>query len=457
MERICKNHPDRKSKRKCYTCHEYICSECQLIASHHIFCSKLCHRKYLIRSTLDRVRTSVGKINNWTRRRIRSFRVSSLRLVMDFILLIGLLICILLLRSVTREVSALKGISPIVVDLSRTGENGESKAPIEPVLSLDKKPRAMVLRNFIDITGEANDNVILSLSVNGKLTNVTLAESGRFYFEKVALRRGSNKIVIRAVAEDGSTSVLEEINTFYGSPTLNYLARSFDRGSVNEHRIALTFDGGAEDNVAGEILDYLAEKNVKCTMFLTGPFIDRHREIVRRMVAEGHEVGNHTWSHPHLTSFEINRRHNTLPEVNREIIQSELGRTARLFEKVTGKKMAPLWRAPYGEHNLQIRQWAAEIGFRHVGWTIGYGNGESMDTMDWVADTTATNYRSSEEILERILNFGETNSTKANGSIALMHLGSNRTFDRVHNILPTLIDSLRARGYELVSASELLQ
>jgi len=139
------------------------------------------------------------------------------------------------------------------------------------------------------------------------------------------------------------------------------------------------------------------------------------------------------------------------------VVQSELLKTAQLFEKVTGRKMAPLWRAPFGEHNLQIRQWAAEIGFRHVGWTIGYGNGESMDTMDWVADTTAANYHSSKEILQKILSFGNSSQLAANGSIALMHLGSNRSADPAHKIIPALIDSLRARGYELVMASELMQ
>lgn len=405
---------------------------------------------------MDAISKWLARIGTWIQSKFQALGVSHLRLVLDFVLLAGLLACVLLLRSVIREVGELKGIRPVVVDLGKTEKIEPSELSESPI-SIEQKPQAMVLRNTIDITGEADDNVILSVSVNGRLTNVTLAKSGQFYFEDVPLRRGSNKIIIRAIGEDGSTTLLEELSTFYGSPTLNYLSRSFDRGGLNERQIALTFDGGAEDNAAAEILNYLAEKNIKCTMFLTGAFIDRYKYLVRRMVAEGHEVGNHTWSHPHFTSYEINRRHNTRPDVNRETVQSELLRTARLFEKVTGQKMSPLWRAPYGEHNLQIRQWAAEIGFRHVGWTIGYGNGESMDTLDWVADTTASTYRSSQEILKNILSFGESNPLKANGSIALMHLGTNRTSDPAHKIIPALIDSLRGRGYDLVTASELLQ
>jgi len=406
---------------------------------------------------LDKFIKSTVNIYNLIRSKIRALKISYPQLALDFILFIGLLSCILLLRSVIREVKDLKGVRPVIVDLSQINYGEKPSSPSEPSLAIDKKPQAMVLRNIIDITGEAEDNTILSLSVNNKLTSVTLAKGNHFCFDNVSLQRGINKIVVRAIGEDGSTAVLEEMNTFYGNPTFNYLSKSFDRGDLHKHQVALTFDGGAEENATNEILDYLAEKRVTCTLFLTGAFIEHNKHLVRRMVADGHEVGNHTWTHPHLTSYAMNRLHNTLPDVNREIVQSELLRTARLFEQVTGQKMAPLWRAPYGEHNLQIRQWAAEIGFRHVGWTIGYGNGESMDTMDWVADTTASNYRSSEEILQKVLSFGKSNSLKANGCIALMHLGTNRTHDQAHKMLPALIDSLRGRGYELVTASELLQ
>jgi peptidoglycan/xylan/chitin deacetylase (PgdA/CDA1 family) len=457
MDRTCKNHPDRTAKRKCFYCHENICSECQFIASHHIFCSSRCHRLFLFHSVLNNVKKWLSKIYIRVRDGFRGLGLSPVRLALDFILLIGLLTCILLLRSVIQEVGALKGIRPLVVDLSRDEEMVEPTEPTESYLSIDDKPQAMVLQNTIDINGESDNNIILSLSVNGKLTHVTLAKGGHFHFENVQLRRGSNKIVIRAVGEDGSMVMLEELNTFFGGPTFRYLSRSFDRGSLSKPQIALTFDGGAEENATADILNFLAEKDIQCTMFLTGAYIDRNKYLVRRMVEDGHEVANHTWNHPHLTTYEINRRHSTRPEVNRELVQSELTRTAQLFERITGQKMAPLWRAPYGEHNLQIRQWAAEIGFRHVGWTIGYGNGETMDTQDWVADTTASNYHSSQEILENILSFGEANSLNANGCIALMHLGTNRTSDQAHKIIPTLIDSLHARGYELVTASELLR
>ena len=190
-------------------------------------------------------------------------------------------------------------------------------------------------------------------------------------------------------------------------------------------------------------------------MFLTGQFIDRNPDLVRLMIEDGHEIANHTWSHPRLTTFVQNNQHQTHPEMNKEKLQQELKKTQKLFENTTGKKMVPFWRAPFGEHNLQIRRWAAELGYRQIGWTLG--RGESLDTMDWVADSSVSYYLSSGEILARILDFGQDNENGANGGIILMHLDSKRENDHAFAILPTMIDSLRGRGYELVKISEMIQ
>ena len=119
MENTCKNHPDRTAKRKCYSCHKYICSECQRIVSHHFFCSTKCHRKYVIQSFLDKFKKSLINFFKRIRSKFRAYNITPLRLILDVVLVAGLLICILLLRSVIREVGDLKGIRPVVVDLSQ--------------------------------------------------------------------------------------------------------------------------------------------------------------------------------------------------------------------------------------------------------------------------------------------------------------------------------------------------
>lgn len=233
------------------------------------------------------------------------------------------------------------------------------------------------------------------------------------------------------------------------------LEADFSRGLTSERKMALTFDGGAEADATEEILDTLKSRGVRTTIFLTGQYIGRHPDLVRRMVRDGHEIGNHTFSHSHLTTFAANRRHETLPGVTKEFMQSELREAARLFEEVAGTPMSPYWRAPYGEHNPAIRRWAAEIGYLHVGWTRDPAAGENLDTRDWVADPHSPIYHRPEEVRERILNFGKGSPVQANGGIILLHLGTQRKEDRVHEELPAIIDGLRRQGYGLVPVSEL--
>jgi len=232
------------------------------------------------------------------------------------------------------------------------------------------------------------------------------------------------------------------------------LARDVARGDVRLRQVALTFDGGAEANAAPEILDVLRAREARVTVFLTGGFIRRHPDVVRRLVREGHEVGNHTDAHPHLTAYAATGRHETLPGVTREFVQRELARTAEAFARATGGRLAPYWRAPYGEHNAEIRSWAAEAGYRHVAWT--HGVGEDLDTRDWVSDRGSHIYWSAEEIRDRILAFGRGRPEEANGGIILMHLGTTRQADRAHARLRDIVDGLRGRGYGLVTIGEML-
>jgi peptidoglycan/xylan/chitin deacetylase (PgdA/CDA1 family) len=238
-------------------------------------------------------------------------------------------------------------------------------------------------------------------------------------------------------------------------PVPAFLARNIIRGETSRKQIALTFDGGAGDACAEQILDILKQKKLCCTMFLTGAFIKRYPQLVMRMVQEGHEIGNHTWSHPHLTTYEQDQQQRTRAGITRERLQQELTKTADLFLKITGRKMAPLWRAPFGEQNADIRRWAAEIGYLQIGWTTG--GGQTMDSLDWVADSTSAIYHSSPEILQRLLQFGQHEASGANGGIILMHMDTQRRTDPAYSILPTLIDSMREQGYTFATISDIIR
>jgi peptidoglycan/xylan/chitin deacetylase (PgdA/CDA1 family) len=320
---------------------------------------------------------------------------------------------------------------------------------------ITESPEAKVTKSNIVISGEAADSLIISLKVNNVLTAAVLPKKGVFTFENVELEIGANEIIVYAMNTGGAVTVLQKLTTDYGSKRLSFMSRNITRGKRARQQLALTFDGGSGNGATNDILDILDEKNITCTMFLTGSFIKRFKQETKRIVAEGHEVGNHTWSHPHLTTFAENSRHDTQPEATRKMLQHELLSTAKLFNKTTGQKMAPYWRAPFGEHNNDVRQWAAELGYLQIGWT--HGNDGTMDSMDWVADTSSAIYKSSQRVLKDLLHFGDSTDVKANGSIILMHLDTQRQTDPVHRIIPTFVDSMRARGYEFVTVSELLK
>ena len=218
------------------------------------------------------------------------------------------------------------------------------------------------------------------------------------------------------------------------------------RGPDDRADILVSFDAGSSDRGATQILDALSARGIRTTIFLTGEFIRRYPDIVRRVAADGHEVGNHTDTHPHLTTYASDGRQVTRLGVDRAFVAGELARTARLYREATGRSMAPLWRAPFGEHNPEIRRWAAEQGYWHVGWT---GGRSGLDGLDWVTDPASRSYQPADRLLARLVHHAE------NGGIVLLHLGSDRE-EPVASKIAILFDGLRARGFRFARASEFL-
>jgi len=214
-------------------------------------------------------------------------------------------------------------------------------------------------------------------------------------------------------------------------------------------RIAITFDGNASSNRTAELLDLLHHHNLKVTLFVTGEFIERYPAIVRRAVLAGHEIGNHTYSHPHLTTYAENRRHRLLPGVTRRSFQNDLRKTEEAFRAATGRTMQPLWRAPFGEENRILRGWALEMGYLHVRWSSLQG--ESLDSRDWIADEHSSLYQSSSTIMERLLAFPELE-----GGIILMHLATERS-EAPWAKLPEFLEALEGRGLEPTQVTTLLE
>ncbi len=196
-------------------------------------------------------------------------------------------------------------------------------------------------------------------------------------------------------------------------------------GNSTRKQVSLTFDAGGEDGArAGSLLDTLASYNVKSTWFIEGEWGQIHRSTVQRVVADLHELGNHTVDHPDLTN----------PARSDEYICFELGMTEQLVKEISGATTRPFFRPPYGAYNAQVLNDAAKLGFRSVYWSI--------DPVDWDPNTTA------DQIVSRILN----SPNLKNGAIILMHAGSLHEPEA----LPRVIEGLRAKGYGIVPLSQLI-
>ncbi len=253
------------------------------------------------------------------------------------------------------------------------------------------------------------------------------------------------------------------VSSNYSQPQYRYesgkLPISFDNGTSDKKLIALTFDGGAHKNAAKAILDTLRSRDVLATMFLTGRFIRKNSELVRDILTHGHEIGNHLTTHPHLTSWGETRTQTTLPEISVEMIGRELAVANKYFKKLTGADMAPFWRAPYGEKNREICQWARQFGYLHIGWKQARYWRQNFDTNDWVPDPETPGYYTPEETLIKFNALANLQPHGMNGAIILMHLGTVRKEkkEQIHLIIGTLIDQLHEKGYEFVPVSVLLK
>jgi len=445
----CHRHPDVASMGECEECGKPVCYNCVRKFAGRIYCGWSCAvnaaRKRIFKTLagLSRPGGPLKKAGLWAWKNVRTRRF------LEALMALGLVFCLCEIISLNRRIGrSEKGIA-------ETHAEADSAATA-PIQMFQPAKGGMVTKNRIEISGSAEENWIISLSVNGKLKEVMLAKDGRFSFRDIELFRGGNDIVVRALNEQGEVYTLETLKLNFGAPLLSYLATDFRRGPESRREVAFTFDGGSMNNAADEILNILKSQKVHSTFFLTGEFIRKYPETVKRIAEEGHEVGNHTWGHPHLTTLETNGKQDTAPSITKARIKEELDRAAAQFKKVTGREMSRIWRAPYGEINRQILLWAAEAGYRHVGWTVGKGWEESMDTLDWVADKKSKVYHSADEIAQKILGYTGNGKNGASGAVILMHLGTERSDDFPHQKLPGIISGLKQKGYSAVTVTEMM-
>lgn len=191
-------------------------------------------------------------------------------------------------------------------------------------------------------------------------------------------------------------------------------------GDVNENKIYLTFDEGYENGYTDAILDTLKKENVKAIFFITGDYFDKNDAIIRRMLEEGHEVGNHTL------------KHYSMPELNYEKCESEILELDRLFYNKFGQHMRFL-RPPKGEYNKQVLDVARSLNYKCIMWSFAY--------KDWL-----TNEQKGPEYA-----FQNVTANFHNGAVLLLHAVSKDNSDA----LASIIQEARNQGYEFGDPEDL--
>ena len=193
-------------------------------------------------------------------------------------------------------------------------------------------------------------------------------------------------------------------------------------GDTTQNTIYLTFDCGYENGNTEPILDALKKHDVKATFFVVGNFLETSPEIVKRMIAEGHTVGNHTYHHLDMSSIS-----------SMDAFKKETQDVENLFEQITGTPITKFYRPPQGTYNIENLKMAQELGYHTFFWSLAY--------VDWYQDKQPTKDEAFGKLLKRI----------HPGAIVLLHSTSSTNAQ----ILDELLTKWEEMGYTIKPLTEL--
>ena len=208
-------------------------------------------------------------------------------------------------------------------------------------------------------------------------------------------------------------------------PAGNQQLKAYDGaylGDTSRKVLYLTFDAGYENGCTEQILDVLKKQEVPAAFFLVGNYISRNADLVRRMVEEGHIVGNHTMHHPNMSKL-----------TDQETFARELTDLEQLFYETTGKQLPKYYRPPQGIYSEQNLAMAKELGYQTVFWSLAYA--------DWMNDDQPSDQQAFDKLLPRT----------HNGAVVLLH-STSQTNAR---ILDQLLTKWKEMGYTFESIDKL--
>ncbi len=210
---------------------------------------------------------------------------------------------------------------------------------------------------------------------------------------------------------NSSAQELQKYNAYYVKDT-------------KEKKIYLTFDCGYENGNTEAILDALKKHNVSATFFVVGHYLESAPDLVRRMVDEGHTLGNHTYHHPDMSKIS-----------DAASFQKEMDDVRSLYQEITGQEMAMYYRPPQGKYSVANLQMAKDLGYSTFFWSLAY--------VDWNVDSQPSHEEAFEKLTKRI----------HPGAVVLLH-NTSRTNGE---ILDELLTKWEDMGYSFGTLDELIE
>ena len=209
-----------------------------------------------------------------------------------------------------------------------------------------------------------------------------------------------------------------------GNATAEELAQynAWYLGDTTKKVIYLTFDCGYENGYTASILDTLKKHDAPAAFFVVGNMIESAPDLIRRMVAEGHIVGNHTYHHPDMSAIS-----------DQEAFRKELESLEALFQETTGQTMSKYYRPPQGKYNTENLRQAKDLGYKTILWSLAY--------VDWYVDDQPTPEQAYSKLLPRI----------HDGAIVLLHSTSRTNAE----ILDDLLTRWEEMGFTFASLDQL--
>lgn len=343
-----------------------------------------------------------------------------------WILVILIILTLSMIVAATHQVWRLTQITVIPSDSPNTSTITPSSVLLSPTISrsatpiptIAETPTVTVQPTFIPSpTPFPSPQAYIAYRVKTSDTLATIAQAS-----------GSNPDYIAAFNRfTGEPEVLRPLiipQLDVNANTLTSQAILVQRGA-NRSAVALTFDAGAESTPTTAILDTLALHHVHVTFFLTGEWIQKNPDLTRRIIAEGHEVANHSQNHPDFR------------QLDDTAIADELHLMAQAFFDATGIWPAPYFRPPFGAYDERVLRAVIANGYLPIFWTL--------DSLDSVGETKSADF-----LVDRLTNTLSAN--QLNGAILLCHIGNASTAEA----LPRILDEFAKRGIIVTTLSQIL-